>query len=311
MTRAQLDTMLRAKVAGTWLLHELSRPHELDLFVTFSSTTSLLGAKGLGHYAAANQFLDSFAEYRGACGLPVLNVNWGTWDVMRLATQSDQEFFSQAGLRAMPSDEALTILGDLCAARVARAIVADVDWPALRRVYEARRRRPLLTDLGAAARDVHKAKPAAVANALVQLLRTSEAERARELLTEHVRACVAQVLRVDLAAVASVTEGFFQMGMDSLMTVELRNRLEATLGLKLPPTLAFEFSTVDSLTALLLGELRGPDGGPAESAAAPARAEAPKAAEELRSELDALADDELAALLDQQVGRLLGGEANR
>jgi NAD(P)-dependent dehydrogenase (short-subunit alcohol dehydrogenase family) len=83
MDRGSLERMLRPKAAGAWVLHRLTRDLPLEAFVLFSSTTALLGVAGLGHYAAANQFLDGLAHRRRSQGLPALSVNWGTWEVMR------------------------------------------------------------------------------------------------------------------------------------------------------------------------------------------------------------------------------------
>lgn len=125
-----MKAMFAPKVMGTWVLHELTQNLPLDFFVLFSSTTALWGAMNMAHDAAANTFMDSFAHYRRARGLPALSINWGMWD-------------------EMPSDTALTILGDLIAGvDTAQIAVASVDWAALKPAYGAGRERPFLAQVG-------------------------------------------------------------------------------------------------------------------------------------------------------------------
>src|SRR5208282_3620399 len=90
MKLEDLQAGLRAKVAGTWVLHELTQALDLDFFVLFSSTTSLLGSRYLAHYAAANQFLDAMAHYRRALGKPALTINWGIWEQVRTDSANGQ-----------------------------------------------------------------------------------------------------------------------------------------------------------------------------------------------------------------------------
>ncbi len=111
-----LDGMLRAKSIGTWNLHELTRECPLDFFALFSSTASLLGGQKLAHYAAANAFLDTFAQYRRVLGLPVVSINWGTWNELRQFSRADQNDLARLGLEPMPSERALAAFGRLLAA---------------------------------------------------------------------------------------------------------------------------------------------------------------------------------------------------
>ena len=104
--------MLGPKVTGAWLLHELSRDLDLDFFVLFSSTTALLGARRLGAYAAANQFLDGLAHHRRHAGQPAISINWGTWDQMQVS-EEDRRGFVQTGLLPMRAHDALSTLGQL------------------------------------------------------------------------------------------------------------------------------------------------------------------------------------------------------
>jgi len=137
-------TMLRPKVQGTMILHELTQTMELDFFLAFSSTTSLFGAKGMAHYAAANQFLDSFAYFRRRSGLPMLSVNWGAWDVIRRVSEEDRSNLKETGLLPMDSRKLLQRMGDLIVSSRGQVAIANIDWKTFKPLYEVRRRRPLL-----------------------------------------------------------------------------------------------------------------------------------------------------------------------
>ena len=105
MSSDALHEVLRPKVLGTWLLHRHTRHLALDFFCLFSSTASLLGAGGLAHYAAANQFLDALAKYRQGQGLPALAIEWGTWDEMRNVLEEQRQEYRSLGLLPMPASQ--------------------------------------------------------------------------------------------------------------------------------------------------------------------------------------------------------------
>jgi acyl transferase domain-containing protein/acyl carrier protein len=296
-TAATLGAVFAPKVAGGWLLHELSRDLPLDFCVLFSSTTSLLGSGRLGYYAAANQFLDALAHHRRTEGLPALSVNWGTWDEMRGVSDDERRAFAQAGLLPMRSEDALEILGYLAGGSEVQATVAAVDWQSLISLYELKRPRPLLAEL--------RARPAVAAAAagprsveLPARLLAAPAESRRDLVLEHVRGEVASVLGLDPARV-DVEQGLFDMGMDSLMAVDLKARLEAAVGQRLSATLTFNYPTVTALTGYLTAEVLGvpPEPDPA-AAHTTVRSPAPAPT------LDDLTEDELAMLLAEKLGRI-------
>ena len=297
----QLDAMLRPKVQGGWLLHELSRGLDLDHFVLFSSISALWGARGLAHYAAANQFLDALAHHRRAQGLPALAINWGGWAGGDQARDTSR-FLEQSDLRLLPPGPALDALGAAMAAGVTQRTVVWADWAAVRAGYELGAGRPFLHEIeavDAAATDAGPAGP------LLRLDGLAEDE-VQALLTSLVRGHVAEVLKFDSAQLLEPGQGFFKLGMDSLMTVELRGRLERSVGLKLPTTIALEYPTVESLAAYLAGELRQAP----ESHAAAGGNGAPAWPDDIDdAALDDLSDDELATMLDVAVADLLAEEA--
>ncbi len=324
LTETQIQAMLRPKIAGTLALQRLAAEADADWLVLFSSTTALLGAGGLAHYAAANAFLDATAREAAPAGPRTLSVNWGTWAAMRLASQADQQGFRQAGLLPMPNDHALQAMTRLMAAGACHGVVARVDWPQLKALHEARRARPFLRLVGGASpapampmamHDVARAAPSRegrngesseIGNAWTRQLAEAPAASRHDVLVTLLQREVAAVLAWPDSRSVPVTTGLFDLGLDSLMAVELRRRLERATGQPLPSTLTFNYPNVGALVGFL-GPLLGPaqPGRPAEPSAQAARNTAGAAATSAptseatgdQGDLDTLSDDELEARL--------------
>jgi acyl transferase domain-containing protein/NAD(P)-dependent dehydrogenase (short-subunit alcohol dehydrogenase family)/acyl carrier protein len=253
--------MCRAKALGAWVLHQLTLDLELDFFVFFSSTTALWGASGLGHYAAANQEIDLLAHWRREHNLPALSVQWGTWHEMRVASDADKDRFEQSGLQPMPVAQALAALERLIVANRTLATVASVDWSALRAVYEARRARPLFAETSSSARTKNGAVPVdkPTGSEVRRLLQSASPARRRDILIAHLRSQVGDILGFNPSREIALEQGLFDMGMDSLMAVELKGRLERSLGVSLPATFTFNYPTINALTNYLLSDILGFD----------------------------------------------------
>ncbi len=255
MTAADIDSMFRSKVTGTQVLHQLTLDEPLDFFVMFSSTTALWGSRELGHYAAANQFLDAMAYHRHSLGLPALTVDWGAWDEMRVATALERTAVAAAGLQPMPTDAALAVLAGLLAQPdIAEVAVAAVDWAVLKPVYEARRPRPFLSAVAELGRPTQVARRDA-SPVLALRLDDLTGEARRDLVVDHVREEVARALGIGDPRTVDVDLGVFEMGMDSVMAVELTNRLRSSTGLALESSVVFEQRSVGALARYLVEQL--------------------------------------------------------
>lgn len=305
LTPMAMQAQLRPKLAGGWLLHELTRDCALDYFVLFSSTTALWGSRELAHYAAANQALDALAHHRHALGLPALSVNWGAWDEMRVASDAEQRVVAGYGLGRMPADQALDALGVLLGARVVQMTVAAVDWQVLKPVYEARGARPLFAHMAAPTHPTVQAQSQAETKAAPELLRrltdVSGGER-RAIITGFVRETVARALGIRQAQLIDDRQGFFEMGMDSLMSVELKSRLERSVDQALPSTLTFNYPSVEALSSFFADELL-PDPG-VEVRVEVQPQPTPAQVSQATSVSDDLSEDDLAALLAAKLARL-------
>ena len=296
----QVEAMLRPKLDGTVILDRLTQAQDLDFLVLFSSTTALLGASGLAHYAAANLFLDAFARAASGRGRRVLSVNWGTWEAMRLASAESQRGFREAGLEPMPAAEALDALGRLLGGSASGAVVARIDWSVLKPLHEARRPRPFLSRLSGAPPARAATSPGAAAVLPARLASCPPGMR-RETLLDFVRGEVAAVLCVEDGGRSIAPDaGLFEMGMDSLMSVELKRRLERAAGRALPSTLTFNHPNVGALAAFLDREL---DGAGATRAPEPRPARPAPAPPPASGDLDALSEEELEARLRARLER--------
>jgi acyl transferase domain-containing protein/acyl carrier protein len=297
LTGMQVRAMLRPKVHGGLVLERLTRESALEFLVLFSSTTALLGATGLAHYAAANAFLDALAAATDGPRRRVVSVNWGTWDVMRLATDESRRQYREGGLLPMSAAEACDALGRVLADPRPHAIVASIDWGVLKPLHEARRRRPLLAELAEQRQPTIRTPRAGADPTLTVRLGDAPASLRRDLLIEFVQQEVAAVLGTVTPSAVPVSTGLFDLGMDSLMAVELKRRLERGVGKPLPATLTFNYPNVGALagyidTLLTVSKSPMASGGPLTAAV-----DNPRSAGTDDADLDSLTDDELEARL--------------
>ncbi len=293
---AGVEQVMEAKVAGAWNLHTQTAGLELELFVLCSSASALIGIPGQANYAAANAFLDALAQFRRAAGLPALSINWGHWGEVGLATQAGRdEHLERRGLIAMPPAAGAAAFGSLLGYPAAQVTVAAIDWSALVSQLPRTGATPLLCELGDAGA-AGELQPMAVQPALLAALAEAPEAARYELGLDFVRATVADVLRFERPDQVAPDRGFFQLGMDLLTAVELRNQLGRRLGLNLSATLAFDYPTAAGLTRHLLAELFP-------AAAAPLREP------EVETELEAIAQlsrDDINALLDAELDAIDG-----
>ena len=236
----RFQRVMAPKVAGAWNLHCLTE--DLDFFVTFSSAVALLGSPGQANYAAANAFLDALAEYRRARGLPGLSIAWGPWaDLGMTAGMNDRQTdrMRQIGLQPIAAQEGLELLEKLSFAEHSYVAAARVDWSRLASVSSSHLWSELLET---AAPEVEPAPE------LPAQLRRAPAGNRMRMLTDHILGQVAAVVGADSEPIGPRRK-LFDLGMDSLMSVELRTRLEKDLGVSLPLTLAFDYPNAEVLAS--------------------------------------------------------------
>ncbi|MFD4764135.1 type I polyketide synthase [Streptomyces sp. NPDC058439] len=279
LTPERLDTVLGPKADAAFHLHELTRRHDLAAFVLFSSVAGTLGAPGQGNYAAANAFLDALAQHRHAAGLPALSLAWGAWDgtagMAARLTRVDRDRFARSGFPLLAAGHGLALLDTALAAPHAALVATGLDTAAL---TAAGSLPPMLTGLvrPGARRTVGDAAPVERGAWADRLAALAPQDRARFLL-DLVRSAAAAVLGFSGPRAVEEGRAFKELGFDSLTAVELRNRLAAATGLRLPATLVFDHPT-PRLLAAMLG--RAVVGDREETADVPGTADAPAPADD-------------------------------
>jgi NAD(P)-dependent dehydrogenase (short-subunit alcohol dehydrogenase family)/acyl carrier protein len=254
-------SVMAPKIDGSWNLHRLTQDDPLDFFVLFSSAASVIGSPGQGNYAAANAFLDALAHHRQAQGLPAQSINWGPWSETGLAARPDR-----GGRLAAQSMESLTPRQGVAAfdrlldESAAQPSVLNVPRGGWRKLHDAIGEAPLLAQL---AGEDAEAAPAERGASLADEIRAAAPEARHALLEAMIREQVARVLRIPPGKL-DVDRRLDRMGIDSLMAVELKNRIEERCRVTLPLLQLVQGPTVANLTARLLERMIGDgDGLPA------------------------------------------------
>jgi acyl transferase domain-containing protein/surfactin synthase thioesterase subunit/acyl carrier protein len=220
------------KVKGAWLLHQYTRHCALDLFVVQSSLLSLTGSAGQANYTAANAFLDALITFRARSGLAASGINWGPWSEAGMAAARGSRgatMWNARGVRLLPPESGLEIFSRLVADRPVQAVVADIDWPTF--LQQLDRLTPFYADFNS-----HTPLSAAAGSASPGDIAT----RLNEATPEARRALVVSLLREritkDLGFKESIDtrQPLNELGLDSLMSVNVANRLEAALGIPVP-----------------------------------------------------------------------------
>ncbi|MGJ6970034.1 SDR family NAD(P)-dependent oxidoreductase, partial [Streptosporangium sp. G11] len=262
LTPERLAAVMRPKADAAWNLHELTRDRELTAFVLYSSVAGVLGTAGQGNYAAGNTYLDALAQHRRALGLPAISLAWGLWEqaggMAESLSATDRKRIARSGLVSLGTEEALALFDVAQSLTHATTTVTRWDHAALRALGD--RLPSVLRPLVPARRTGAGHRPGAFAG-------LNDSER-RAALVDLVRVQVAGVLGHSDPAGVAVDRAFQELGFDSLTAVELRNRLTAATGLRLPTTLVFDHPSPAALADHLAAELTGEAKDTTETAAA-------------------------------------------
>ena len=251
----RFETVLWPKVLGAWQLHRATADRDLDLFILFSSRVGVMGNPGQANHAAANAFLDQLAGYRRALGLPGQAIAWGAWsDIGEAAEQKDriERQRSALGGRWFTPQQGIRALARLVRQDVTTSVVMAMDWSVFEEAVEGRP--PFLEDLLSSVAEDGTDAAVSSDDLLSQLASANAAER-EALLVSFLQQELQAVLRLPSAPAPNV--GFFDLGMDSLMAVELRNRLNRALAgaCTLSNTVVFDYPDIEVLAQHLDGEL--------------------------------------------------------
>jgi NADP-dependent 3-hydroxy acid dehydrogenase YdfG/acyl carrier protein len=250
-----VELAFRAKVEGATLLDRLSRDCDLDFFVMFSSAAVSVGSRNASLYAAANSSLNALAANRKAAGLTALSVEWGLWEPT--ADHQQRELIARSGFDPMPAGKALDALGRLLTSGVGHGVVAAIDWTILGPALTVQGRDAFVAEVlnrNTSEQKSEEQKDDAVLFA--QLKGLAPKDRVERLLM-LVSAEAKSVFGMPPEEPLDDQRGLAEMGMDSLMTVTLQNRLQFLLGVTLSSTLVLDYPTLTALTAFLDERLFG------------------------------------------------------
>jgi acyl transferase domain-containing protein/NADPH:quinone reductase-like Zn-dependent oxidoreductase/NAD(P)-dependent dehydrogenase (short-subunit alcohol dehydrogenase family)/acyl carrier protein len=251
-----LATVMKPKVDAAWNLHELTKDLDLSAFVLFSSAAGILGGPGQSNYAAANSFLDALAQHRRDQGLPATSVAWGVWAERSGMTghldEADLARMARSGMEPIELEQGMTMFDNAMAGDHAILLGVAFAAGALRRGGVVP---PLFRAL--AGGNGRRAQAAGITkdNTLIERLSVMPAAERERMLLDLVRAQVAAVLGVADPDTVEPERPFKEIGFDSLTAVELRNRINGITGLKLAPTLVFDYPTPVALAEQLRDDL--------------------------------------------------------
>jgi len=313
----RFSRVIAPKVMGTWNLHTLTQNRPLDFFVLFSSTASLLGSPGQANHAAANAFLDALAHHRRALGLPGLSINWGAWsEIGSAAAGQVSERAKMMGMGTITPRRGLRSFERLFSQPWAQIGVVPIAWPTFIQQFQTGGDPPFLAELAGEARERLKGdqQTAKQGDFLSQWSATAPEER-HSCVDAYIRRQVAKVLRLSPAEL-KIEVPLNCMGFDSLMAIELKNRIKIDSGVDVPLVKFMEDFSVISLTAEMNGQLAEAHSSP--STAIPGLGEqrpstidfkkgvSPQEAKRILAQLDQLTDDEVDTLLTFALGESEG-----
>jgi phthiocerol/phenolphthiocerol synthesis type-I polyketide synthase B len=253
MTEAHVKAMFAPKLDAAAVLHELSLDLSLQQFVLFTSISGITGSRWLAHYTATTTFLDALVFARRAAGLPATAINWGLWKSLADGqSEEDRHVTLGSGLEPLPDEVAIQALPLVTGPGApVRSTIVAADWPQLAAVYRTRAALRVVDDLLPNA-DGDDGDTASTRKTQFRTsLENCEPDGRHGLLAHHVSELVASVMGLESVQLLDPLAGFFQFGMDSLMSVTLQRALTESLGEVMPSSVIFDYPTVDALTGYL------------------------------------------------------------
>jgi len=259
LNMARFAPVMAPKVQGSWNLHQFTMALPLDFFVMFSSGAGLLGAPGQGNYAAANSFMDGLAHWRRAQGLPALSVNWGSWSGVGMASEvgeQHQRRWAAMGLSMIHPADGVHMLRDMLSGSQAPQLAA---LPLVRTRLPAQLG-PFFAELRVASTEALAShSPGTAVDVRHEIERAPASERP-SLLQFFLADQLVKVLALGAGTQVDQQRSVMEMGLDSLMAMELRNRIQAGIGVRVSVADLLRGPSIKDLSARFLEELDLPDG---------------------------------------------------
>ena len=247
----RFNKVLLPKVKGAWNLHILSQKYDIEHFILFSSASSLLGNVGQSNYCAANSFLDALARARQAQGLPAIAINWSAWQQTGLAAQADTKSnLNQQGVDTIDSQQAISILEQLFQSSKPQIGVIPIKWS------HWQKNKPITPFYS----NFVQINPSQAQNTSLRVqLDTATISKRKHLITQEIKQQIVKILEINGLETIDNQKSFSELGLDSLGSVELRNKLQTTLEISLPTTVLFDYPNVTAIADYLLEALFPPE----------------------------------------------------
>jgi NAD(P)-dependent dehydrogenase (short-subunit alcohol dehydrogenase family)/acyl carrier protein len=252
--------VMASKISGAWNLHVLTREMPLDFFVLCSSMASLTGSPGQGNYAAANAFLDGLAHYRHAMGLPALCINWGAWarvGMTRVLGDRDAARRAELGIIDIQPLHGVRILERLMNSEDIQTAVFPIEWQTFFKHFPQGKSPTLFAEIFeeiSSSADTYQRVDKGEASSLLEGILQAPHNARSDLVFNHIRRQVIRVLRLDMSQPVDFHQGLTDIGMDSLMAVELRNLLQVDFKMSIPTSVMFEYPTIRELSDYIVDE---------------------------------------------------------
>lgn len=247
LTRNDLDKLCRAKIAGGWNLHRISEEFPVNHFILYSSISSTWGSVNLAHYAAANGFLDALAEFRHAQNLPAVVINWGPWANVGMAARDAQSQVESLGLLPLAADALANVYQRIFSFPDSLLVVCNLEMARFQAAIEVRHAVPLLAPIFGV---VNTEETIEQASKPLPYLDLNVRERTRAI-QHFLQEQLARMLNFSAGKLPAIDEPIHQLGVDSLMAVDLTSILSAHFQRRLPATLIFDYPSVTAMTEFI------------------------------------------------------------
>jgi len=290
----KFERVISPKIYGAWNLHKLSLDIELDFFILFSSVSSIIGSPGQSNYASANAYLDSLSNYRRSKGLPALCINWGRWsEIGQAADMEIEQRLNNRGILSISPNQGLIVFEHLLYQNTDQIIVMPVNWD----LFAQWAYQPFYSYF----KKEQKTKSIEHIDFFKKLSSLSGIEL-REFLTSFLQSQITKILLFKDEQSIDIHDKFFDIGMDSLTALELKNRMQIILGRMLPSTLLFKYTTIDKLVDYMYELLNLDEEGLTDKND---EGQSDNDEEDIFDEIKGLTDDDLEALIDEEIESLI------
>ncbi len=291
MTESDFAAVMAPKITGARVLHDALHEHDLEFFIMFGSAGSVIASPGQGNYAAANAFLDAFAHYRQSQGLPALTIGWGPWSVGMVEELKLEKIYAQRGIELITPATGTRILDRLVNQKTANVVAIGVDWMRARRAGLGGQLPPMFSELGTAESSTN---PDDAESSILDFLSESPEADRLDVVAGHVRDIAAAVFEIAAADIGP-DDGLDDIGLDSMMAMDFRLRVNALFAIDLPLLELLRGVSVNSLAVRILADLELAGGDT--TASAEQRSERTVAAHDVDQLVGQLSDAELRELL--------------